>query len=343
MTAGTTERIQIYDATLRDGQHAVAHRLIDEQFAAYASAADDAGIPIIEVGHGNGLGASSLQAGRAAVPDQNMLDAVRASVKRGLVAAFLCPGWGTFNDIRRAAASGVDILRLGVHCTGVELAEGYAHEARSLGMQCHVVMMMSHLASPDELQHNAVKLVGYGCQAVGIMDSAGYMLPADVHARITAITQACAVPVSFHGHNNLSMAIENSLTAVRCGAHIIDACARGFGAGAGNTQLEVLCAVLERMGAATGIDLGRCLAAADVAERELIVTQPVIDSVSLVSGLAGVFSGFKRQVLSAASDYGVNPWDIFFELGRNGVVAGQEDLIIPTARALLDRQSSKAS
>jgi 4-hydroxy 2-oxovalerate aldolase len=159
------------------------------------------------------------------------------------------------------------------------------------------------------------------------MDSAGHYLPADVTARISAIAVEVDVPVIFHGHNNLSLAVANSIAAVQAGAAIIDACARGFGAGAGNTQLEVLVAVLDRMGYATGVDLRALLAAADIADEQLMDRPPAVDSVSVVSGLTGVFSGFRRPVLAAARAAGVDPLDVFAELGRRQAVAGQEDLI----------------
>jgi len=169
---------------------------------------------------------------------------------------------------------------------------------------------------------------------VGIFDSSGHYLPRDVTERITAITDAVDVPVIFHGHNNLGMAVANSVAAVEAGATIVDGCARGFGAGAGNTQLEVLVPVLERFGYSTGIDLYGLLDAADFAERELMTRVPTIDSVGVVSGLSGVFSGFRTRVLDIARREQVDPRDVFFELGRRQAVAGQEDLIVDVAVGL---------
>jgi 4-hydroxy 2-oxovalerate aldolase len=208
--------------------------------------------------------------------------------------------------------------------------------ARGLGLEAHAVLLMSHMASAEQLAAQCALLTSYGAQAVGIFDSAGHYLPGDVTERITAIAGTVGVPVIFHGHNNLGMAIANSVAAVRAGARIIDGCARGLGAGAGNTQLEVLVAVLERLGHRTGIDLYRLLDAADLAQAQLMPTVPTIDSVSLVSGLAGVFSGFKARVLDDAAREGVDPRDLLFELGRRQAVAGQEDLIPDVARHLAD-------
>ncbi|MQY10993.1 4-hydroxy-2-oxovalerate aldolase [Streptomyces sp. RB5] len=326
--------ITVHDPTLRDGHHAVRHQLGREQLRAYAAAADAARVPVVEVGHGNGLGASSLQVGRARLADDEMLSVVREALAHSKMAVFMLPGWGSAKDLRRAVGHGADLVRIGTHCTEADLAERHLGELRADGVEAHGVLLMSHMAEPDRLAEECVKLVGYGACGVGILDSSGHYLPADVTARIAAIRAAVDVPVMFHGHNNLGMAVANSVAAADAGAHIIDACARGFGAGAGNTQLEVVVPVLERLGYRTGIDLYKLLDAADIAERELMPAPPTIDSVAVVSGLSGVFSGFKARVLDISRREGVDPRDVFFELGRRQAVAGQEDLIVDVAAAL---------
>ncbi|MFE0701053.1 4-hydroxy-2-oxovalerate aldolase [Streptomyces sp. NPDC058872] len=329
------KRLVIHDPTLRDGQHAVRHQLGLAALRRYAEAADAARIPVVEVGHGNGLGASSLQVGLAAASDEAMLSTVREALRHSRMATFMLPGWGTSADLRRAVDLGVDIVRIGVHATETTLAERHLGFLRDTGAEAHCVLMMSHMAGPDELAEQAARAVGFGAQAVGIMDSAGHLLPPDVTARIDAIVKAVdTVPVIFHGHNNLGMAVANSVAAADAGALIIDGCARGFGAGAGNTQLEVLVPVLERSGFTTGIDLYGLLDAADLAERELMPAPPVTASMSIVSGLAGVFSGFKHRVVELSAAAGVDPRDVFFELGRRQAIAGQEDLIVDVVAEL---------
>ncbi|MFS8197587.1 4-hydroxy-2-oxovalerate aldolase [Streptomyces sp. CWNU-52B] len=341
MNQQTTDRddtgrghVLIHDPTLRDGHHAVRHQLTAPQLRAYAAAADAAGVPVVEVGHGNGLGASSLQAGRALLSDDEMLSVVREALPNSRMGVFMLPGWGTLHDLRRAVTHGADMVRIGTHCTEADLAERHLGMLRERGVEAHGVLLMSHMASPAQLGEQCAQLVEYGAQGVGIMDSAGHYLPGDVTDRIAAMRAAVDVPIMFHGHNNLGMAVANSLAAVEAGADILDACARGFGAGAGNTQLEVLVPVLERVGWRTGIDLYALLDAADIAERELMPRPPTIDSVGIVSGLAGVFSGFKNRVLDVSGRQGVDPRDVFFELGRRQAVAGQEDLIMDVAFAL---------
>jgi 4-hydroxy 2-oxovalerate aldolase len=263
-----------------------------------------------------------------------MLSVVREALSSSRMGVFMLPGWGTTADLRAAVRQGVDVVRIGAHCTESDLTERHLGFLRETGVEAHGVLLMSHMATPEQLAEECVRLTKFGATAVGIFDSAGHYLPPDVTDRITAIREAVEVPVIFHGHNNLGMAVANSVAAAQAGAGIIDGCARGFGAGAGNTQLEVVVPVLERMGFSTGIDLYALLDAADLAERELMPAPPTISSVSIVSGLAGVFSGFKNRVLDIAGREGVDPRDVFFELGRRHVVAGQEDLIVDVAQHL---------
>lgn len=335
--------IQLHDPSLRDGHHAVRHKLGSDQLRRYAEAANAAGVPVVEVGHGNGLGASSLQVGQARLSDDEMLSIVRNALTSSKLGVFMLPGWGTIRDIERAISHQVDVIRIGTHCTEANLAERHLGYLRDKGVDAHGVLLMSHMASPERLAEECARLVGYGANGVGILDSSGHYLPADVTERITAIRAAVDVPVMFHGHNNLGMAVANSIAAAEAGADILDACARGFGAGAGNTQLEVLVPVLERIGFRTGIDLYRLLEAADIAERELMPAPPTIDSVAVVSGLAGVFSGFKNRVLDISAREGVDPRDVFFELGRLQAVAGQEDLIVDVALNLRRSRSDAAA
>ncbi|MBA6440887.1 4-hydroxy-2-oxovalerate aldolase [Streptomyces sp. GMR22] len=332
--SGGRKPVLVHDPTLRDGHHAVRHNLGPDQLRGYAAAADAAGVPVVEVGHGNGLGASSLQAGQARLGDDEMLSVVREALPNSRMGVFMIPGWGTVQDLKKAIAHDVDVVRIGTHCTEGDLAERHLGFLREAGVEAHGVLLMSHMASPRQLAEECARLVEYGASGVGILDSSGHFLPADVAERIGAIRHAVDVPVMFHGHNNLGMAVANSVAAVEAGASIVDACARGFGAGAGNTQLEVLVPVLERMGFTTGIDLYGLLDAADIAGRELMPAPPAIDSVGVVSGLSGVFSGFKNRVLDISRREGVDPRDVFFELGERQAVAGQEDLIVDVALAL---------
>ena len=332
--------VLISDPTLRDGNHAVRHQLSCEQIVAYATAANAAGVPIIEVGHGNGLGASSLQVGLSKTDDKSALEAARKAITTSKLGVHVIPGFATIKkDLRLALDVGVDVFRIASHCTEADITERHISYIREHGREVYGVLMMSHMASKEILVEEASKMQAYGAEALVIMDSSGAYLPSDVKERIEALVDALSIPVGFHGHNNLGMAIANSVMAVNSGATIIDGTARGFGAGAGNTQLEVLIAVFGKLGIKTGIDLYKMLDASDLAEKELIEIIPTISSVSVVSGIAGVFSGYIKHVDRIAKEYGVDPRDVFFELGKRKVVAGQEDVIIEVASALRDGKS----
>ena len=328
--------VLISDPTLRDGNHAVQHQLNAKQIAAYATAAEAARIPIVEVGHGNGLGASSLQVGESLLGDREMLQIAREELVNSKLGVHAMPGFATINkDLEQAIAIGVDVFRVGVHCTEADIAQRHIGYLRAQGREVYGVLMMSHMASKDVLVEEALKMESYGAEGVVLMDSAGAYLPQDVTEKIGELVKTLSIAVGFHAHNNLGLSVANSVAAVEAGATVIDGTARGFGAGCGNTPLEVIAAVLEKMGFSTGVDLYRVLDASDVAEKELMRVIPSINSVSVVSGLAGVFSGFAKHVERISKEYGVDPRDVFFELGRRKVVAGQEDLIIEVAMELV--------
>jgi len=335
MTTAQSGRVLVSDPTLRDGNHAVAHQLGIGQIASYCRAADAAGVPIIEVGHGNGLGASSLQVGLSAVDDKTMLTTARENLERSKLGIHVIPGFATIErDLKAAIQYGVDVFRIASHCTEADITERHIGFCRDAGKTVFGVLMMSHMADNDVLAEEARKMQNYGAEGVILMDSSGNYLPADVSERVSYLLDNLEIPIGFHAHNNLGMGIANSVAAIQAGAVMIDGCARGFGAGAGNAQLEVLVAVLERMGYETGIDLYKILDAGDLAEAELLERVPSISSTSVVSGLSGVFSGFLKPVNRVAKEFGLDPRDIFFELGRRKVVAGQEDIIIEVAKEL---------
>lgn len=328
-------KILISDPTLRDGNHAVSHQLNVEQIKAYCRAVDAAGVPIVEVGHGNGIGASSLQVGEAALDDKTMLIVARENLKNSKLGIHVIPGFATIErDLKPAIEYGVDVFRIASHCTEADITERHIGFCRSEGKTVFGVLMMSHMADREILAEEARKMQAYGAEGVILMDSSGNYLPTDVTEKVSFLLDNLDIPIGFHAHNNLGMGIANSLAAVQAGASIVDGCSRGFGAGAGNAQLEVLVAVLSRMGYDTGINLYKILDAGDVAERELMKLVPTISSVSIVSGLSGVFSGFLKPAERIAKEFDIDPRDIFFELGKRKVVAGQEDIILEVAKEL---------
>lgn len=327
--------ILVSDPTLRDGNHAVEHQLDKEQILAYCKAANNAGVPIVEVGHGNGIGASSLQLGLSKTSDYDTLQIARGALTSSLLGIHVIPGFATIKkDLAPALELGVDVVRVASHCSEADITEQHIQYARKAGKIVYGVLMMSHMVPKEKLAAEALKMQCYGANGVVFMDSAGHYLMHDVAERVKFLLESLSIPIGFHAHNNLGLAIANSVTAVEAGATMIDGCARGFGAGAGNAQLEVLVGVLERLGYATGIDFYKLLDAADLAEHTLLQETPTIKSTSIISGLAGVFSGFIKPVSRISAEFNVDPRDVFFELGRRKIIAGQEDSIIEIAHSL---------
>jgi len=332
--------ISISDPTLRDGNHAVGHQLGAEQVAAYCRVADAAGVSIVEVGHGNGLAASSLLIGEAKISDHLALETARKNLSKSKLGIHVIPGFASIErDLKPALELGVDVVRVAAHCSEADICERHISFSRSQGVEVWGCLMMSHMISPLLLLEQARKMESYGAEGVIFMDSSGHFLPDDVRQRVALLVRDLSIAVGFHAHNNLGLAIANSIAAAEAGATLLDGCARGFGAGAGNTQLEVLVAVLGRLGYNTGIDLYKILDAGDLVERQLMKEVPSIKSVSVVSGMAGVFSGFMKPVTRIAKEFNVDPHDVFFELGRRKIVAGQEDIILEVAKDLAQRSA----
>lgn len=327
--------ILINDSSLRDGNHAVKHQLTADNIRRYCLAAELAGVPMVEVGHGNGLGASSMLVGQSAIGDDEIFSVARESLTTAKLCTHVIPGFATIKrDLAKAVALGVDVFRVASHVTEADICQRHIEFVRQADRTAIGVLMMSHMAGVRLLVSEASKMASYGAEALVIMDSSGTYFPEDVTERITALRNEINIPVGFHAHNNLGLAIANSRAAVEAGAALLDASIRGFGAGAGNAQLEVLVAVLHRLGYHTGVDLYGILDAAEIAEKEFNPVAPSISPLSIVSGLSGVFSGFAKHVAVAAEDYGVDPRDIFVELGKRRAVAGQESLIVEVAQML---------
>ncbi len=325
--------VTLHDMTLRDGMHPKRHQMTLDQMASIAQGLDAAGVPLIEVTHGDGLGGSSVNYGFPAHTDEEYLSTVVPLMKHAKVSALLLPGIGTVDHLKMARELGVHTIRVATHCTEADVSEQHISMARRMDMDTVGFLMMAHMNSPEGLVRQARLMEGYGANCIYITDSAGYMLPDDVRARLTAVRAALKpeTELGFHGHHNLAMGVANSIAAIECGATRIDAAAAGLGAGAGNTPMEVLVAVLDRMGVHTGIDVWKIQ---DVAEDLVvpIMDFPIrIDRDALTLGYAGVYGSFLLFAKRAGAKYGIPSRDILVELGRKKMVGGQEDMIEDTA------------
>lgn len=324
------KKITVHDMCLRDGMHPKQHQITVDEMVTIARAMDEAGIPLIEVTHGDGLGGASVNYGFPAATDEAYLSAVCKEMKNARVSALLLPGIGTVDHLKMAVDCGISTIRVATHCTEADVAEQHlAMAANYPELDTVGFLMMAHMIEPEELLVQLKMMEDFGANCVYITDSAGYMLPDDVTARV-ALARAELKPeteLGFHGHHNLAMGIANSLAAVEAGANRIDGSLAGLGAGAGNTPLEVFLAVCDRMGVETGVDVFKAM---DVAE-DLIV--PLMDDMvrvdrdALTLGYAGVYSSFLLFAKRSAAKYGLSSRDILVELGRRRTVGGQEDMI----------------
>lgn len=338
------KKITVHDMCLRDGMHPKQHQISLDEMKSIAQGLDAAGVPLIEVTHGDGLGGASVNYGFPAHTDEEYLAAVIPLMKNAKVSALLLPGIGTVEHLHMAKDLGVNTIRVATHCTEADVSEQHITEARKLGMDTVGFLMMAHMNSAEGLTKQAKLMESFGANCVYITDSAGYMLPQDVYERVAALRQSLGsdVEVGFHGHHNLSMGVSNSIAAIEAGATRIDAACAGLGAGAGNTPMEVLIAVCDRMGIETGVDV---FGIQDVAE-DLVV--PIMDFPirsdrdALTMGYAGVYGSFLLFAKRAEAKYGVSAREILVEMGRRGMVGGQEDMIEDTALTLLKKQQESA-
>ncbi len=319
---------RLTDTTLRDGSHALGHQLTREQVRAVAQALDKAGVPVIEVTHGDGLAGSSIQYGFSLTNEMDLIAEARSSVANARIAALLLPGIGTRKELKEAISRGIQLVRIATQCTEADISQQHFGMAKEMGLETVGFLMMSHMRPPEVLAEQALLMESYGADCVYVVDSAGALLPDGAAARVRALKQALKVQVGFHAHNNLGLAIGNTLAAIDAGADQVDGTLRGLGAGAGNAPTELIAAVLDRMGLDHGLDVFGLIDAAEFVVAPFMAFQPIPDRDSIAIGYAGVYSTFLLHAKRLGKQYGVDPLEILVELGRRKTVAGQEDWIL---------------
>lgn len=334
------KKITITDTTLRDGNHSVRHQYSKEDAAAIAAALDRAGVDIIEVGHGDGLTGSSINYGFGKENDFDIVSACAAAVKTAKIAVLTLPGIATVPDLKRARDCGASVLRVATHVTEADVSHEHIHAGKEMGFMVVGFLMMAHMASVDTIVEQAKKMESYGADVIYVTDSSGAMLPADVAAKVAALRKTLNVPIGSHSHNNLGLAIGNSLAAAENGATYIDGSLGGLGAGAGNTATEMLVAVLDKAGYEKNASLYPMIdAAVDVLNpivQKYGVKQASIQDPMLL-GYAGVYSSFMLHAKKASERFGVDYRDIIVEAGNRGAVGGQEDWLYDIAKKLSEK------
>ena len=331
---------RLTDTTLRDGSHAMRHQFTRQQVRSVVEALDRAGVPVLEVTHGDGLAGSSIQYGFSRTNEMDLIEEARNAVTHSRIAALLLPGIGTRKELREAVARGIQVVRIATQCTEADISQQHFGMAKEMGLEAIGFLMMSHMRPPEFLAEQALLMESYGADCVYVVDSAGALLPDGAAARVRALKQALRIQVGFHAHNNLGLAIGNTLAGVEAGADQVDGCLRGLGAGAGNAATELIAAALDKLGLNPGVDVFKLLDAAEFVVAPFMPFQPVPDRDSIAIGYAGVYSTFLLHAKRLGKQYGIDPLEILVELGRRKAVAGQEDWILDVTLELAKQKQS---
>jgi len=322
----TNKDIKVLDVTLRDGSYVIDFQFDQHDTAVICSLLEAVGIDWIEIGHGVGLGGSAKGYGEAASTDEEYIQAAAANIKHAKWGSFFIPGIGTFDDIKMAASYNMPFIRVGTNINDFAKAIPYIELAKSLGMFVAYNGMKSYAASPKEFAQVAVQAKKYGTDMICLVDSAGGLFPEDVEQYFKQTQDATDIKIGFHGHDNLSLVMANTLKAIEMGAFMVDTSIQGMGRSAGNAKTEVLFAILKQKGLFQNVDLNRLI---DIGQNIInpLIKNKGADPLAIISGYAMFHSSFTPKVSKYAKDYNIDIRDLIIRLCEEDKVDAPDDLL----------------
>jgi 4-hydroxy 2-oxovalerate aldolase len=323
----------ILDCTLRDGSYAINFQFTAADTRIIAGELDAIDVPFIEIGHGVGLGASLNGYGEAAETDLNYLQAAAQTVRRGKFGMFCIPGITKLDDLSMAADQGMGFVRIGTEVQEVEASAPFVERAKKLGLVVMSNFMKSYAISPKAFAQKALLSVSYGSELVYLVDSSGGMTPNEVADYVRAVREVSSIPLGFHGHNNLGLAVANSLCALEEGVTLIDSSLQGLGRSAGNAATEILAVLMRRLGHLPNINY---LALMDISEKFVrpLVHRRGISSLDVICGAAQFHSSYMRIIRKFSSQYGVDPRKLILRLTEQTKTSAPSELVAKIAKQI---------
>ncbi len=311
-----SSKVEILDCTLRDGSYPINYFYSLEDTKRISEVLERGGVEKIEVGHGMGLGAAQKGYGKSAYSDFQYIEAAVSAVNSSSIGVFAIPGVAEAQHVIDAKKAGITFLRIGTDVDKIESARELVELGFSLGLSVSLNVMKSYARPKAELLEAILSLGVSSLDVISIVDSAGTMIPADVQEYVSYLVENLQNKIGFHGHNNLQLAIANSIAAVQGGASVIDATLRGIGRSSGNAQIEVLVPVLERAGYLTRINHQ---ALSDFSD--LFYESPYpdygIQGIELACGVFGLHSSFLPKVVTEANSMGIDIVELISEVTKN--------------------------
>lgn len=326
----------ILECTLRDGSYTINFQFSARDTEMIAGALDGAGFPLIEVGHGVGLGASEARMGVALESDLGYMQAAARGVRKGRWGMFCIPGIANLDHLATAIDQGMGFIRIGTEVADVANSQPFIEKAKASGLLVFANFMKSYVSSPEEFAERALESEGYGTDCVYLVDSAGGMFPDDIRRYVEAVRKRTTVRLGFHGHNNLGMGVANALAAIDAGIEVIDSSLQGFGRSAGNTPTEQLLCALAKRDHALGFDV---VGVMDIGERYILplITARGLSSVDMVSGLAQFHSSYMGVIREMADKFAVDPRHLIIAVCAKDKMSAPRALVEAEARKLADK------